>query len=403
MKKTFYFAAMAAFFLASCSSENEVTPENNPSAASQEAVGFDTYASRTTRATDAQNVTLEYLKKENIGFGVFAFDQGTQALTSYTTTNATPTFFYNQQVKWNTAGNVWEYSPLKYWPNTEGNKVSFYAYAPYQKDLSTNATPNKAGLRLILATNSYGPAIQYTVPSGLSAGVDLCWGADASLTTGDITSPINRVKNTTTGENQTITTTDRIKFNFKHALTKIAFNIQAHYDEETNGDNKGTNRLDKNTTITVRSIKLVGSFASKGVLSLYNGEWNAEKGVSQEVELLSQAIVMKAPETTDATNNDDYIAEAELFNGDAIMLIPGGSFQIKVTYDVETTDATNTANSSKVTNTVTSKDSYDLVAGQATAYHLNLGMTSVKFDAQVTDWADKAATEVELPNNTKGN
>lgn len=379
MKTKLFLAAMSALFLASCASEDV-----GGSAPQNEAIGFDTYTPRASRG-GSQEVDNAYLQAN--GFGVFAFDQGTQSLASYTTTNATPNFFHNQQVKFTTPN--WTYSPLKYWPNNVDNKVSFYAYAPYQQDLSTNATPNAAGLRLILATNSNGPAIQYTVPSGLSAGIDLCWGADGNSTTTPVTSPVDIIKNRPANSQfNTIPSDGKIKFNFKHALSKISFNIQAHYDEATNGHNPGTNPIDANTTITVRSIKLIGAFASKGILSLYDGKWNAEKGVSQEVELLTSAIVMNS--------TDDYKTEHELFDGNAIMLIPGGSFQIQVTYDVETVDATNTANSSKVTNKITSAQNFTLVGGEATAYHLNLGLTSVKFNAEVEPWTNKDATEVLL-------
>ena len=41
---------------------------------------------------------------------------------------------HNQMVKFDGTNNVWTYSPVKYWPNRQNDKISFFAYAPYESD-----------------------------------------------------------------------------------------------------------------------------------------------------------------------------------------------------------------------------------------------------------------------------
>ena len=86
---------------------------------------------------------------------------------------------YNQHVTWNSTNTLWEYSPLKYWPNdfadndvdaqtpaaqgstTYGGKVSFFAYAPYVATAS-----GTSGITAISANNVGGnPTITYKMAS----------------------------------------------------------------------------------------------------------------------------------------------------------------------------------------------------------------------------------------------
>ena len=72
-------------------------------------------------------------------------------------------------------------------------------------------------------------------------------------------------------------------------------------------------------------------------------------------------------------------------------------------------DPTNPKNNSTVTNVVKTTDlnavaensdagTYILEQGKAYNFHLNIGLTTVKFDAEVEDW-DVITNEVALPEN----
>ena len=92
-----------------------------------------------------------------------------------------------------------------------------------------------------------------------------------------------------------------------------------------------------------------------------------------------------------------------------VMVMPGTKFYIQITYDVITVDPTNPKNNSTVTNVVKTTDlnavaensdagTYILEQGKAYNFHLNIGLTTVKFDAEVEDW-DVITNEVALPEN----
>ena len=75
--------------------------------------------------------------------------------------------------------------------------------------------------------------------------------------------------------------------------------------------------------------------------------------------------------------------------------------KVKVTYDVITKDTFLNTGQSKITNVITSSDfTFDFAAGKAYTFNLHLGITSVKFDADVSTWADGGETVVNVPINT---
>lgn len=49
-----------------------------------------------------------------------------------------PDFMNNERVA--KSGSAWTYSPVKYWPNTAGDKLTFFAYAPHASDTYKPAT-----------------------------------------------------------------------------------------------------------------------------------------------------------------------------------------------------------------------------------------------------------------------
>ena len=75
-------------------------------------------------ATPATKANLQ----TGTSFGVFAYYTKTSNWNSVKT-STTPNFMYNQEVTYN--GSAYTYTPLKYWPNNTGDKVTFWAYYPY--------------------------------------------------------------------------------------------------------------------------------------------------------------------------------------------------------------------------------------------------------------------------------
>ena len=110
--------AMMALLGGGCAEVNE-TQQKVKSDEASDAIGFDIYTQRTkTRAGTIGDVTTDGLKTgthSSDGFGVFAYYTGENSYDE----NIVPNFMYNQQVKFNSSpsANVFDYSPIKYWPN----------------------------------------------------------------------------------------------------------------------------------------------------------------------------------------------------------------------------------------------------------------------------------------------
>ena len=411
-KSNLFLVLLTALIVMSCSKDETtmgIPQEGN-------AIEFGTYVGRDaqTRATMINDLTA----LKGTGFGVFAYYTDN---SDYTDTSK-PNFMYNQLVSGTQvsgAGTVedpyvytWSYLPVKYWPNEYGSnnhqnnqdKLSFFAYAPYSTTTGNFAfTP---------ANNAAGdPTITYTVNTTAKLQEDLLWGVDA---TGVATSNpnfglpyINQQKQTTTGN---------IKFQFKHALARIGFNVQAMIDQVTGTTSEA---IADNTDIVVTKVELIGKFYASGALNLNNTAanvplWDGVPATPTEERtfVLSSAadnFVYEADFGEETkTHGQSVTVDPEQLNADDsyLMVIPqkfesGNEVKIRVTYDVITADDKLDTEQSKVKNVITSTPFvFDFVGGKAYTFNLHLGMTSVKFDATVSDWGTETGTVVNVPINT---
>ena len=175
MKKNHLFGmfAMAAFAFASCSQDEVVTqsPQVN------KAIEFGTYVGRdaVSRAHSIENVAK---LAEDGGFGVFAYytDEGdfvsNDAATTTDVNEASPcNFMYNEEVTSLDQGSTWGYSPVKYWPNDPGDKLTFFAYAPYDDADAEGVTDNISfSLHTTTVTSSEEQGGEATTTTTVMAG-----------------------------------------------------------------------------------------------------------------------------------------------------------------------------------------------------------------------------------------
>ncbi len=365
MKKFKFFGMMAVAAMAvSCSSDDVVqqVQEDN-------AIQFSTYLGNAaqSRATIADNDAL----KAN-GFGVFAYYTGQDAWADADKT--TPNFMDNQQVTWDGSASAWTYSPIKYWPNNPGDKVSFFAYAPY----------NGSGI----TTTTGSSEIEFAVNSEVLQQVDLLY-AEQDNNTVDVTK-------------QNIG--DNVHFTFKHALSAIALQVEAVNDKVNNDATGevddavvGDDDIADGTTIAVQSVEITGDFTNVGKLNTYTNAWSP-------VESLTRTYTFDADEFVATVAADVPDEKTQLSNEDAyLMIIPQNveSMTVKVVYTVTTADGNLSTGSSVITNTITS-DPFEITLEQNKKYNLclHLGMTSVKLSAEVTDWEDGGDVVVNVPINT---
>lgn len=350
MKNYLYIAAAASLVLASCSSDNEIINEA-PAAdnAGKVAVAFNApYLASSTRATP---INLDGLKSQ--GFGVYAYEQGTADYASFSASNSYPNFFYNQQVNYETS--EWKYSPVKYFSNNIGAKHSFFAYAPYSANVkAVFSLGNAPAIRFVAGVDDY----------------DLLWAP----------SIINKEKPGVS---------EKLSFTFKHALAKVNINVAPFCDKVHGTHGVNSDKISEGTTVMLRSVKFIGKVPSQGLLSLENGDWKVE-AIEESAYDITKQITMDE-------NTTDYQEVAK-----DMMVIPSKEdVQIQVIYDVITKDTDHPENSSTVTNTVKSVETFPLAAGKAYTFNLDLGLTSVKFTADVISW-DAKAGNVDLPNNLYG-
>ena len=420
MKKILLFAATAMLF-AACASDEDYAPQvtkNDP-----QAVAFDTYTPTATRAGKAgvmTTTTLQDTQANGGGFGVFAVysNDGTYAAT------LTPNFMYNQGVFY--SASAWSYTPLKYWPNETGNDsqttpatsaakdyLSFFAYAPY-----VAAGSGTEGITALSANDEAGyPYVDYTVAAQPENSVDLLWGVapsgGLSYTAVDGTA-ISVPEGEPLKDLLKPSKDQKIKFLFKHALSRIGFTVVGAFDQIAAGGEK-----DANTKVTVEKIEISGAgLGISGTLSLNNttagvANWTSTTtqgntdvvftidNTALNTTILDGGAVAFAsqPEGVTAAEKNVFADATKYF-----MVIPTGNTNItvKITYYVQTDDnKLDGTVGSRVQNVITKTIPVNLENNKAYNLKLILGLTSVKLDAEVADWEVDGSSDVNLPRNNE--
>ena len=365
LKNLFGMAAMAALVLSGCSSDEVVenfSPEN--------AIEFGTYVGR-----DAQGraSVFETADMATAGFGVYAFYTGQQTWEEYKAENnqLAANFMNNTKVTSADGGKTWTYSPLKYWPNNANDKVSFFAYAPYSKnETSDNVTANSNGTIGLIVQND---VTQHE----------------------DLTAVLDHQIDQTKGKLDQV-----VKFEFTHILSRIEFTLQAAADQVDAGGN-----INEGTTITLNKITIGGEkpvgFYEKGEYSIWGKEWTYVNG-NQAFTLTSANFVPNSNVLTSTDNDRKELIEED--GDDYIMVIPQKIAQLPITveYTVETVgeNAAGDPDNSTITNVMTNYVDVDFVANTIYKFHIVLGMSTVELSAEVKNW-DTKEIEVDLPENVQ--
>lgn len=347
--------AVAALAIAGCSQNEvmEVSPDANP------AVGFDVYTGAQTRIDDyvvADNTTIR-----TDGFGVLAYFTGT---ADWAGSTETPNFMYTQGVTY--GGGNWSYTPVKYWPKNTTDKITFFAYAPYDPTEGT-----RTGVYLSPKTAQGNPTVKSYY---------------------DVDLVIDESQKDKTSASGTIA------FKFKHIMSRV--NLVA----------KAQTTLATGTSIVIKGVKVVGNSTHSGSkfyntavyttnLATGDGAWAASTDVAPTRDIM---ILDKKP--TGITGYDkegikidasNTTTEVPLFqSGKYKFFIPVENFQkgdikLKITYDIvtnDTSDATK-AVASEATETV------DLPAGilkKGTAYKLTfaIGLNPIVVSGEIDTNAD---------------
>ena len=434
---------MAAFalMLVSCAKDAESvdsTPieKGNSNVVAQQPVSFGAYVNRaTTRAGAAGELTNDgangKVSLQDEGFGVFAYFTDDKPYTP----DYNPNFMYNTQVTYDASANAWTYSPMRYWPNensandaSEGiDRLSFFAYAPH---VSVNqitgfvANNPESGIVAMNRNGAIGdPMIYYRVDYDPANQVDFCWGTPHV----DMTKPA-------VGQ--------PVEFEFNHAVAARNVQIDAIIDEVS----PGNNNIEDETKIYVRSVTFEG-FAEQGAFNLntttdtfiwyditgtdyiegdkvviHDGRINGNEGSSEAINELPKGlnrVIVQSARYGDSDLLSGVTKDAvNLFDNTAIdapiYVIPTGQpLKLTIVYDVETqvdklpgylSDGVTHGSSieNKITKTITlnAGENLRLEAGKKYTVKLHLGMSSLKFDASISDWDAGSSADADLPINS---
>ena len=450
---------LCVFLLASCSLNIESVDERKDGKdVDPLAVDFGVYVNRglSTKAGWAGELTTESLRDNAraSGFGVFSYFGNGTLYNEY----SKPDFMYNQQVAFDSTYMVWRYSPIKYWPNEYGtaasseavDRLTFFSYAPYVEVTPSTGRVTGSGETGILGMKrnieAGDPLVMYGSSLTPGTGVDLCWGVASD----NFTSSVDGNNNTVEKGKPFIDvikpkTGDRVAFEFNHALAQLNVQVDADINDDTPGG-------DGKTKIYVRSVTFKGfalrgtlnlnssvdpgpvwyNFAGEGRLSnnpiiVYDGRTDGSEGIasasdaSEKPSDLNPDIVQSQPYAGTPTPGVTATT-VNLFNNASseapVMVIPlsGVPLTITIVYDVETEDPNLSGKLSdgetpgiSTENCITKSveaptgDPLILSAGFKYVLKLHLGLTSVKFDAEVKGWDNTtyaAPIDVDLPANS---
>ena len=449
MKKSLMILAVAAM-VASCNVNIDSVEETGKM--TEQAISFSAYLNRgvTSKAGAAGELTTAGLQAATAGFGVFAYYTADEPYTGV----AGPSFMYNEKVTY--SGGNWIYEPVKYWPNEFGaaagsdeiDRLTFFTYAPYVEVTPSNGmvTGDNASGIAALSRNSVGgdPLVKYIVNMDPGSGVDLCWGVSKSGLTASVDGNNNHVAAGAPYIDVVKTKLgDKIEFDFHHALSALNVQIDAAVDATTAGTD-----VDANTRIFVRSVSFEG-LATKGalnlnstvaagplwtdfsgtgaplaeVLTVYDGRRDSKEGVegaearNETPTGLNPVLVQSKPYSSADLSVGVTKTVVNLFNSTtataSVFVIPTSEpLKVTIVYDVETRDdKLSTLLSDGVTHGSTVENSisktiqmggtdFTLEAGKKYTIAMHIGLTSVKFDASVSNWDDSAAnTNLDVPQN----
>lgn len=329
-----FYVLIAQLVLSGCAGEGV---EETSSSSSSE-INFDAYLGRNA-STRAGETDIASLKKS--GFGVFA---------RYNHNGATSLLMDNEHVTWKEKENRWGYTNTRYWPN-EGS-VDFYAFAP-----------RIDGVKLVNKTGENNPNPTYIEFTSSKSNVDLVWGAQT-----DQKAP-------------TFPTDSKVKFEFKHALARLGFDITVNPKLEENG-----------AVIIVKEVKLYGNtenegaFDIKGYLNLENGTWSVDPEIS------TRAVYTWTPTGAEdgtfkltASQLDHTRDKIENASNSYLCIIPHEkyqSFYLQITYTVKQGTFEEEVTVKKDLTKVHSPFKFEI--GKAYVFHLKLSLDPIDFSISTT-------------------
>lgn len=282
MKQNYFIGliACAALTMTGCSNEEINAPQQSQG---NNAIEFSTYLGRNaqgSRGTETNDASIKKNEK-NGGFGVLAYYTKQD---DFNITNHTPNFMWNQQVTYK--GTNWEYTPVKYWPTKVGDKVSFFAYAPYA------ANGNDKGIVLSSNSETGAPTATITLPDDPSQTIDFVAavqmnkthdkGTNVSftllheMTRVKVQAKLDKSVYDANPKHKTFVVIKNVTFNNKGQFYKSGTYTFSTDDKKrgtwTTTDNTTAYSLDLNNVMKKETIKVTGAKGESGSGNYQEGE-----------------------------------------------------------------------------------------------------------------------------------
>lgn len=274
MKQNYFMGliACAAITMTGCSNDEINAPQQSQG---NNAIEFSTYLGRNaqgSRGTETNDASIK--NEENGGFGVLAYYT---EQTNFANSNK-PNFMWNQKVTHN--GTNWEYTPVKYWPTKVGDKVSFFAYAPYVEN-GKNTVIELSGKS---ATGT--PTATITLPDDPSQTIDFVAAVQM---------------------NKTHDKGTNVSFTLKHEMTRVK--VQAKLDKSVYDASDPKHK----TFVVIKNVTFnnKGQFYKSGIYTFSTddskrGTWAAPETNDLTYTLNLNGVLNKTKITANSAVSGDY-------------------------------------------------------------------------------------------------
>ena len=391
MKQNYFMGliACAALTMTGCSNDEINAPQQSQG---NNAIEFSTYLGRNAQGSRSTETNDASIKSENGGFGVLAYytEQANFAETNK------PNFMWNQKVTY--SNSAWSYAPVKYWPTKGGDKVSFFAYAPYV------ASGNANGIVLSGNSATGTPTATITLPDDLSQTIDFVAAVQMNKTHDNAENANNNVR-----------------FTLKHEMTRVK--VQAKLDKSVY--NTDASNTQNKTFVVIKDVKFNNNlnFYKSGIYTFSiddskRGTWAPVTNDSKTTYLdLNEAMAtetIKAKDAKSATTSGDYMTGVngvklvdttakDLFkNKEYLYLIPvpadgGNCLTATIKYDIVTEDSKLVAGYSCTSATKTvSLPAGAFQQGKSYNYTFIINLDEIVLDATVETW-DETTENIKVP------
>ena len=276
MKLYRHIASWVGFFLlaallTSCAKESSVvdSPEvTQPTQPAQSPIALSAYTAQpiaTTRANPGLLAEGGIPNGKSIGVYAYYHENSTWAIDDAANPKRTqPDFMFNQKATNEADKDGFSYSPLKYWPNTDQDKLSFIGYYPYTDKTIVDDAENPVnpeskaytGITPNLAANGTGlPSFDFIVKNDVTKQVDFLI-SDVLTNLPNGTSAVS--PSSATGRDN-LTIVDKVRLLFHHATSKVTIRIAI--DEKIRQDFM---------SMTISNLELTNIYRKGTVTPTYN-------------------------------------------------------------------------------------------------------------------------------------